>query len=84
MEKYRFERFHLIFGAVFCTLAALLLYAGIANVVKWNKFNETAVPVNAIITEIHEKVGRSGASTEKGPMMWILPMSMTAGSIRGR
>lgn len=65
MEKYRFERFHLIFGAAFCALAALLLYAGIANVFKWNNFRETAVPVNAVITEIHEKVGRSGGKHRK-------------------
>ena len=65
MEKYKFERFHLIFGAVFCALAVLLLYAGIANVFKWNRFKETAVPVNAQIAEIHKRVSRSGGKQRK-------------------
>ncbi len=65
MEKYKYERSHLIFGTVFSVLAVLLMYIGVSEVLKWNDFKETAVPVKAVITEIHEKVGRSGGKHRK-------------------
>ncbi|MGN0689655.1 MAG: DUF3592 domain-containing protein [Oscillospiraceae bacterium] len=65
MEKYKYDRYNLIFGLAFCVVAVLVLYAGVSNVFKWNKFQEKAVEVSAVITDIDKRVSRKGGKSRK-------------------
>lgn len=72
MEKYKYDSSHMIFGLIFSVLTVLIIYVGAANYVKWNKFKETAVPVNAEITDIHK---RSKASSKNKNTVYTVYIS---------
>lgn len=58
MTKYKINKINLLFGIIFGVVGVVMLCIIIGQLIKWNDFKKTALPAEAVITNIETVVTR--------------------------